>query len=59
MDTETNQKSKTPYIKPLMEKIELVPEEAVLATCKYNHGAQSDPIMNCAPDLACIFTARS
>ncbi len=41
------------YVKPTMEKVELVAEEAVLATCKT--GAQGD----CGWDPVCLITARS
>ena len=46
-------KKREAYIKPAMEKVELVAEEAVLATCK--NGTQGD----CGFDPVCLITARS
>lgn len=46
-------KKRETYVKPAMEKVELVAEEAVLATCKT--GAQGD----CGWDPVCLITARS
>jgi hypothetical protein len=46
------------YCKPQMEQVELVPEEAVLATCKYNTGSGNQYL--CEPGvLTCISTQRS
>jgi len=42
---------KKPYSKPAMEKIGLIPEEAVLALCKNNTGVKAvcDPTPACDP----------
>ena len=55
MNGTKDKKARAPYIKPLMERVELVPQEAVLATCKYNNGNDS----TCGPDPDCIVTQRS
>lgn len=55
VDHASDEKVRAPYIKPRMEQVELVPEEAVLATCKYGDGART----LCGPDPVCNITARS
>ncbi len=59
MNEVTNDYTRAPYIKPKLERVELVAEEAVLATCKYNNGAQSGMDYTCMPDLDCVVTQRS
>jgi hypothetical protein len=49
------EKTKRDYRKPEFSQVKLVPEEAVLATCKTNTGNQSP----CGADPVCIFTATS
>lgn len=50
--------TKKPYTKPVLNLVQLVSSEAVLALCKYNSPGQGVNVM-CAPDLSCISTARS
>jgi len=42
---------KKAYSKPTIQKIPLIPEEAVLALCKNNSGVKTlcDPTPNCSP----------
>lgn len=56
MDKVTKEMTRLPYVKPMMEKVELVAEEAVLSTCKYNNGNLSQCA---AEDLDCVVTQRS
>ncbi|OGO27717.1 MAG: hypothetical protein A2Z16_07115 [Chloroflexi bacterium RBG_16_54_18] len=53
-------KARKTYIKPVLSKIRLVAEEAVLATCKYGTGGIGGyTICQTAGDLTCVATARS
>lgn len=45
------------YVKPAINTIKLVADEAVLSLCKFNHGATN--IAECGPDTSCVSTWRS
>jgi hypothetical protein len=46
---------KKPYSKPVLEKVRLKSDEAVLAACKISYGLISGPLQSgyCGPVLAC------
>lgn len=46
-------KEKKIYQKPLLLKVELIAEDAVLAVCKNGQGGE------CRPDLSCFSSQRS
>lgn len=53
-------KARKAYIKPILSRVRLVAEEAVLATCKFNTGGIGGRnVCQLAGDLTCIATARS
>jgi hypothetical protein len=54
-DRLTIQTKKT-YSKPIINKVRMVAEEAVLGLCKYNDAATG---AMCAPDLSCVLVGRS
>lgn len=45
------------YIKPAINTIKLVADEAVLALCKFNNGVGA--VIECNPDLSCRASYRS
>jgi hypothetical protein len=49
--------TKKAYIKPIVSKVRLVAEEAVLALCKYNDAGARGACV--PPDLSCVSTRRS
>jgi hypothetical protein len=51
-------KTKRTYQKPELTQVKLVPEEAVLATCKFNSSSGTSQT-DCGADPVCIFTATS
>lgn len=48
--------TKKTYSKPVINKIKMVAEEAVLGLCKFNDAATG---LDCAPDLSCVLVGRS
>ena len=48
---------KRTYIKPRVNRIKLVANEAVLSLCKFNQGGGGQA--NCIPDLLCVSQPRS
>jgi len=47
------ERSRRPYCKPEIERVDLQLEEAVLVTCK--HGGGSGPgVHNCSPGAPCV-----
>jgi len=49
-------KTKKTYSKPTINKVQMMAEEADLGLCKYTDAATGAV---CAPDMACLFAARS
>ena len=49
-------RTKKTYSKPIINKVRMVAEEAVLGLCKYNDATAG---AMCAPDLSCVLVARS
>ncbi|HXK42592.1 MAG TPA: hypothetical protein PKV82_07165 [Anaerolineae bacterium] len=47
------------YVRPVVEEVQMVAEEAVLATCKNNAGASGESSCQAAGDLGCTSSARS
>jgi hypothetical protein len=45
------------YLKPRVNRIQLVANEAVLSLCKFGEGAGGQAL--CVPDLLCVSTPRS
>ncbi len=45
------------YVKPVINAIKLVADEAVLSLCKFNNGAEAQ--LQCVPDLSCRASYRS
>lgn len=50
---------KKAYIKPKVSTIELVPEDAVLGTCKDNTGSNGFDLCRLALDNLCVSAPRS
>jgi hypothetical protein len=48
-NTRDVQRSRQPYCKPELERVQLVPEEAVLTNCKSNHAGGPDGVSKCHP----------
>jgi len=49
---------KKPYVKPELERVKLVPDEAVLGGCKTDAGGGLLPAGNCAT-ASCVANATS
>jgi len=53
------EQTKKVYQKPVVSKVELVAEQAVLATCKWGTGIGTRDICSAAGDLSCTYVSRS